>query len=519
MKTFKQLLYLYNKRSLNNFHPTFNMITSLPDSVLAYIDTFNGCNDKYNFLVTCRTTYQTLLKEPNAEYRNHFIPKKMLKMSFVPLKTPSHCLLPSPAKNQVTNGYMVRGMLSLSHACFNCCHYLPFSALMFPTMYDCFMEKTTYKPMPLDHKCFYNRYESSTTLQAMKSTRIFQPDDSPIVSEIFRFEMKDSTNYNKSVVTICDEGCLNTLHDTIELGIGSERHVATAVVSHKIIKVIRHSEDLGIIKFRVTFFITPELELRCSFLSSSNILDSYSIGLNKSKNSGVKPFFKTFTSYVFVDPHDEDITTVSELYNVAVLHQREHSYSRLDIHSPYIYMGMYSLSPSLRGPREEKLDIISIYDDDGESYYPLMVINGNHQYEELRYHYHTTFSNILPPKLLGSFFPEALNDEYFGGSDCWTANITVCKHNVHEIFYNAVMQNLRDHIFIHYGLSCIDNAVIRISESCFMFLHIPHMQCDELLSTDSEYNNSTDEEYSESEFDWEGSYNTREYEGDPSDSD
>lgn len=495
MKTFNKLIYWNIKRSLNNFPPSSNMLTNLPDSVLCYIDTYNGCHDKYNFLVTCRTMYQALLSEPNTEYRNHFISKKMLKMSFVPLRSPSHCLLPTPNKNQVVNGFMVRGILSLSHACFNCCHYLPFSAFMLPTLYDCIAEKSVLKPMPLDHKCFFNRHESSTTLQEVKTTTIFQPDDAPIVAEIFRFETKESNHYNKSVVTICDEGCLNTVHDIKELGIGTEKHTPTAVISHKILKVVRHSEDLALIKYQITFFLSPELELNCSFLSSSNILDSYSISQNP-KSNGTKAFYKNFTSFVFVDPNDEDITTVAELYNIAALHQRKNSYNRLNIHSPYIYMGMYSLPASLRGIREEKLDIISLYDDEGESFYPLMVLTADHTYEELRYHYHATFKNesyaTLPPTILSSFYLP--ND----GKDYWSVNINICKHNVHRIFYKAVLENVRDHVYVHYGLSCIDHAVVRVSDTHFLHVNIPHMQCNELLSTDSEYN-STDSEDSDSE--------------------
>ena len=494
MKTFNQLIYWRIKRSLCNFPPSFNMITNLPDSVLCLIDTYNGCHEKYNLLVCCKATYQALLPEPNNEYRSHFIPRKMLKMSFVPLRSPSHCLLPTPSKNQVVNGFMNRGMISLSHACFHCCHYLPFTAFMLPTLYDCIVDKAVLKPMPLDHKCFFNRHESATKLLELKNTTVFQPDDASIVAEIFRFELKNTNHYNKSVVQICDEGCLNTVQDIVEMGIGTEKHHPTAVISHKILKVVRHSNDLAIIKFQITFFLTPELELRCSFLSSSNLLDTYSINVNPNAK-GTKPFYKSFTYFAFVDPNDEDIGTVAELYNVAILHQRKNSYNRLDIHSPYIYMGMYSLPASLRGPREEKLDIISLYDDDGESFYPLMVLTGNHVYEELRYHYHCTFKNesleSLPPSILSSFYLP------FGGNEYWSVNIQICKHNVHEIFYKAVLENVRDHVYVHYGLSCIDHAVIRISDSHFLHVNIPHMQCDELLSTDSEYN-TTDGEYSES---------------------
>lgn len=520
MKTFNQLIHWRIKTSLYDFPSNFNMLTSLPDSVLCLIDTYNGCNEKYNFLVTCRTAYQALLPEPNNEYRSHFIPKKMLKMSFVPLRSPSHCLLPTPSKNQVVNGFMNRGMISLSHSCFNCCHYLPFTAFMLPTLYDCIVDKAVLKPMPLDHKCFFNRHESSTTLLEVKNTTIFQPDDAAIVAEIFRFELKDSTHYNKSVVQICDEGCINTMHDIVELRIGTEKHTPTAVISHKILKVIKHSNDLALIKFQITFFLTPELQLNCSFLSSSNLLDTYSLSQNPN-SKGTKPFYKTFSSFVFVDPNDEDIGTVAELYNVAILHQRKNVYNRLDIQSPYLYMGMYSLPASLRGPREEKLDIISLYDDEGESFYPLMVLTADHTYEELRYHYHCTFKNesleTLPPSILSSFFLP------FGGKEYWSVNIQICKHNVHEIFYKAVLENVRDHVFVHYGLSCIDHAVLRISDSHFLHVNIPHLQCDELMSTDSEYN-STDGEYSESdmEFDFEAErreMRSREYEGDPSDTD
>lgn len=499
MKTFNQLIYWRIKRSLCNFPPSFNMITNLPDSVICYIDTFNGCLDKYNLLITCRTTYRALLPEPNNEYRSHFIPKKMLKMSFVPLRSPSHCLLPTPSKNQVVNGFMNRGMISLSHACFNCCHYLPFTAFMLPTLYDCIVDKAVLKPMPIDHKCFFNRHESSTTLQEVKTTTIFQPDDAAIVAEIFRFELKDSnpqspdaleTHYNKSVVTVCDEGCMNTMHDIIELGIGTEKHTPTAVISHKILKVVRHSEDLALIKYQITFFLTPELLLNCSFLSSTNLLDTYSISHNP-KSNGTKPFYKTFSSFVFVDPNDEDIGTVAELYNVAILHQRKNVYERLNIHSPYLYMGMYSLPGSLRGPREEKLDIISSYDDEGDSFYPLMVLTGDHTYEELRYHYHCTFKNeslsTIPPIMQTFYLP-------YGGKDYWSVDINICKHNVHEIFYKAVLENVRDHVYVHYGLSCVDHAVVRVSDDHFIYIHIPHMECNELLSTDSEYYNTTDDE-------------------------
>ena len=153
---------------------------------------------------------------------------------------------------------------------------------------------------------------------------------------------------------------------------------------------------------------------------------------------------------------------------------------------------MYSLPASLRGIREEKLDIISLYDDEGESFYPLMVLTADHTYEELRYHYHATFKNesyaTLPPTILSSFYLPN------GGKDYWSVNINICKHNVHQIFYKAVLENVRDHVYVHYGLSCVDHAVVRVSDDHFIYIHIPHMECNELLSTDSEYYNTTDDE-------------------------
>jgi hypothetical protein len=44
-------------------------------------------------------------------------------------------------------------------------------------------------------------------------------------------------------------------------------------------------------------------------------------------------------------------------------------------------------------------------------------------------------------------------------------------------------------------LSCIDHAVLRISDSHFLHVNIPHLQCDELMSTDSEYNSTDSEDF------------------------
>ena len=126
MKSFAELLRILMNRSLSILPLEVNynnaMLTQLPSSVLCLIDTYNGCAAKYNLLLVCKYTYISLRNEPNSEYRSHFIPKLMLKRSFVPLRSTDHALLPSSLMDPVLDSTMGSGYFSLANACFCCLH-------------------------------------------------------------------------------------------------------------------------------------------------------------------------------------------------------------------------------------------------------------------------------------------------------------------------------------------------------------------------------------------------------------
>ena len=495
MKSFAALLRILMNRSLINFllddNYYFNnnnnaMLTQLPSSVLCLIDTYNGCAAKYNLLLVCKYTYISLRNEPNSEYRSHFIPKLMLKRSFVPLRSTDHALLPSSLVDPVLDSTMGSGYFSLANACFCCLHYLPMSAVTLPTVYTCVEVPHPMLPMPLDHKCFHNLNETYTMVQ--DSMKYIAPEDAPYVVEIYRFGTRDT--FSKSVVTVCDHGCVQYMHDVVTVGMQNTtvKREPTAIIATKIDRIIRHSKEFAVIKLQVTVYLTPEVEFHAQFLSTAEILDFYCVKLSDDPiHNSTTPFVHTYYSYIVVDPKNETMEKVSKLYNEAIFDQRKRNFARVNEYSPFKCIGKLSLPGSIRLPRDDMLAIIEVYDDI-EGMFPLdyYVENEAGNVTPVLYHYGTI-----------------IRCDSFGGNGMegkWVLDATVCNHNLLEEDHPEVARNLRDNFMHHYGFSQADVAYVQVEGSFYIQkFEIPHLLCFENLSFLSSSEDDDSSEYSYSE--------------------